>query len=132
VPIYTADISSPKIFKEVVIGSPRLRSPQTVHSQYYSLSLSIFYETIPGESICIVGSIPELGGWKELKAHMTWTEGHIWVLDQPIITNEPFFSYKYVLMDGDKKKVVKWESGIDRIAELRLLPEVNPPPKQMV
>ena len=80
----------------------------------------------------MVGSIPELGSWKELKAHMTWTEGHVWVIDKPIVTNQPFFCYKYVLMDNDQKEMVKWEAGIDRIADLRLLPEVKPPVKRVV
>lgn len=133
--MYTADLSSPrpKTFSEVVVNSPAITKPKIVAgSQFYSLSLKIFYETIPGESICVVGSIPELGTWKELKCHMTWTEGHIWVIDKPIVTNQPFFSYKYVLMDNDKKDMVKWEAGIDRIAELRLLPEITAPVRKIV
>ena len=71
----------------------------------YSLMLSIFYETVPGESICVVGSIPELGGWEDLKAHMTWTDGHVWVLNRPVITARPYFSYKYVLVtDSTERK----------------------------
>ena len=124
IPTYKAEVGSPKIFPKIKVESPRV--PKSTN-QYYSLMLRIFYETIPGESICVVGSIPELGLWKELKAHMTWTEGHIWVLDAPIVTNEPYFSYKYVLMDNDKEDMVKWESGIDRIADLRLLKEVEAP-----
>jgi hypothetical protein len=79
-----------------------------------------------------VGSIPKLGLWNELKAHMTWIEGHIWVIDEPIVTNEPFFCYKYVLMQKEKTEMVKWESGVDRIAELRLLEEVSPPVKNVI
>jgi hypothetical protein len=124
-----------KTFPEVKVNSPVIMSPKkkaVAGHQFYSLSLKIFYETIPGESICVVGSIPELGNWKELKAHMTWTEGHIWVIDKPVVTNQPFFSYKYVLMDNDKKDMVKWESGIDRIAELGLLPEMDAPVRKVV
>lgn len=73
----------------------------------------------------MLGSIPELGSWKELKLHLKWTEGHIWQLPQPFVTANPNFSYKYVLMDNDMTEMVRWESGIDRIAELNLLPELT-------
>jgi hypothetical protein len=35
-------------------------------------------------------------------------------------------------MDNDKKDMVKWEAGIDRIAELRLLPEITAPVRKIV
>lgn len=44
---------------------------------------------------------------------------------EPVVTQHPFFSYKYVLMDKDKTEMVRWESGVDRIADLRLLPEMS-------
>ena len=54
---------------------------------------------------------------------MHWTDGHVWVLDKPILTNKNYFQYKYVLLDHGK--IVKWESGIDRIADLDLLPDLE-------
>ena len=92
------NVSPPKTFAEVVID----QSPVRIKAkEFFSLSFKIFYETIPGESLCVVGSIPELGAWKTYKCHMTWTEGHIWVLEKPIITSEPYFFYKYVLMGNE-------------------------------
>ena len=44
---------------------------------------------------------------------------------EPVITNQPYFTNKYVLMDKDKTEMVRWESGVDRIADLRLLPEMS-------
>jgi len=70
--------------------------------------LSILYETVPGESICVVGSIPELGSWEDLKAPMTWTDGHIWVLNRPINTTTPYFSYKYVLISDTTETKAKF------------------------
>lgn len=79
-------------------------------------------ETKFGQSVCIVGSIKELGEWNEFKFHCEWTEDHHWVTKQPIITQSPFFRYKYVLLeDGNLKG---WERGIDRIAQLTILPEL--------
>ena len=76
------------------------------------------FETIVGENMCILGSIPELGSWKEFKAHMVWTEGHIWKTTEPIITSEPMFSYKYALLDGENdqaQELQQWERGVDRL-----------------
>jgi hypothetical protein len=52
----------------------------------FSLDLSIYYQTKLGESLAVIGAIEELGCWKIIKKHMKWSEGHIWVLDQPIFT----------------------------------------------
>lgn len=57
---------------------------------------------------------------------MRWTDGHVWVLEEPLIVDVPYFSYKYMLLDDDKQTMVKWEAGVDRIAELRLLPDIGP------
>jgi hypothetical protein len=61
---------------------------------------------------------------------MHWTEGHIWVLDSPIQTLKPHFSYKYVLME--EEAIIKWENGIDRIADLELLPELSEKTQEFV
>ena len=54
---------------------------------------------------------------------MKWTPGHVWVADDIRITEPSYFMYKYILMWKGKHK--KWESGLDRIADLALLPEVD-------
>jgi len=50
---------------------------------------------------------------------MKWTDGHVWVLDNPIISSVPYFSYKYVIMEDDQD--LKWENGMNRIADLEML-----------
>lgn len=86
----------------------------------YALHLSVLYETIFGESISVLGSVEELGKWKEYKINLSWTEGNVWVTKSPIILDKPYFSYKYILMENGE--MTKWEFGIDRIADLRILP----------
>lgn len=80
----------------------------------------------------IVGSIPELGDWKERKVKMTWTDGNNWVLDEPIFTTAPYFRYKYVSVRKDNKEEFRWETGVDRIADLRLLEKIDSPSYQKV
>lgn len=72
-----------------------------------------------GESICVTGSIEELGKWKEYKCHLTWTEGHIWVTKEPLVTKSNKFFYKYALLN--EGELVQWEMGIDRIADLSIM-----------
>lgn len=100
---------------------PRHKMREEVVGGSNHVTFSIFYETRVGESLCVTGSIQELGLWKEYKCHLVWTEGHIWVSEAPIITKSNKFFYKYVLLD--EGKMVKWEMGIDRIADLSILPE---------
>lgn len=73
--------------------------------------------------MCVVGEIPELGAWKKFTGQMTWTQGHIWVLENLSVASKHFFCYKYVLMQHEKPKT--WEQGQNRIADLRLLPEIK-------
>lgn len=72
----------------------------------------------------VLGSIPELGNWKEFKAHMKWTDGHIWETKEPILTTAESFRYKYALVDGDEDEVqtfLHMEKGIDRIINVNHL-----------
>ncbi len=81
------------------------------------MDLSVKYETVVGENLCVLGSIPELGNWKVFKCRMVWTKGHVWKTINPIITREHGFEYKYALLEGenDEEQTLKaWEHGIDR------------------
>jgi hypothetical protein len=60
----------------------------SVHNDYeFLLDLSVKYNTVPGQFIHVIGSIPELGSWKNDQiCKMQWTEGHVWRTIQPIRT----------------------------------------------
>lgn len=96
---------------------------QKVGDGYYALHFSIFYETRVGQTLAVVGSLKELGQWKDYNCHLIWTDGHIWRSGRPIIVRESYFEYKYVLLDNDE--VVGWEEGVNRIADLDALPEIT-------
>jgi hypothetical protein len=53
---------------------------------------------------------------------MKKTQGNIWINELPIVTNKYYFTYKYAILSSDGKTVGSWERGIDRIADLELLP----------
>ena len=85
----------------------------------YKVTFKVKKETQPGQSLCIVGDIPELGQWQKFNCCMTWTEGHVWIIENLEITSKPFFNYKYVvLVDGNASE---WERGENRIADLRAI-----------
>ena len=76
----------------------------------------------------VVGSLPEMGSWKDFtKVKMQWTDSQSWVSMEPVRINfdsPKTFQYKYVIVNhrGD---LIRWESGINRIAELDLLDEID-------
>ena len=49
------------------------------HNPEFLLDLSVKYNTVPGQYVHVIGSIPELGNWKDDQVcKLQWTEGHIW------------------------------------------------------
>lgn len=70
-----------------------------------------------------MGSIQELGSWKDYKVPLKWTEGHIWASEPMTIKSNSYFTYKYVVMFQDR--AIKWERGPHRIADLVILPDVS-------
>jgi hypothetical protein len=72
--------------------------------------------------MCVVGSTPELGEWKNF-IRLKWTDGHVWVSEKPIVTENPVFKYKYLLLENEEPR--QWEASEDRVADLRLLPYDN-------
>ena len=91
-----------------------------VAGDVYHLTLKIHYETKFGEYLCVAGSIPELGCWKEFRLKLKWTEGHVWKTPEPITTRRPFFQYKYVVLHK-KDEPKEWETGMNRIVDLKRL-----------
>lgn len=68
----------------------------------------------------MVGSTEKLGKWEKLEAHMTWEEGDFWVLkDFEVPASEGVFTYKYVVLNNGKPE--RWEKGLNRIADLKLM-----------
>ena len=39
-----------------------------------------------GESLCVLGSLPELGVWKEFKHHLKMTGDNVWESVKPLVT----------------------------------------------
>lgn len=55
-----------------------------MEEQSHVLNLEVLYESQFGEYLCVTGSIPQLGSWKDFLCILKWTEGHIWVTEKPI------------------------------------------------
>ena len=91
----------------------------------YAVTFSIGYETTFGEELWVLGSIPELGEWKEYKYKLFWGDNHCWQTQEPILVDDPYFEYKFVLF-GTEGELRFWEDGINRIADLETLPQEVP------
>lgn len=72
--------------------------------------------------MAVCGSLPELGSWEKFICQLKWTEGNVWVTNSPITTTQYYFTYKYVVLKADGLTSSRWEAGIDRIADLEVLP----------
>lgn len=92
-------------------------------NEKYAVMFSIQYECKLGQTMGVCGSTPELGEWKQCNAIMKWTEGNIWKLTTPLHVSKRYFKYKYVIVEGGK--MVQWEKGIDRLADLAICQEIN-------
>ncbi|GIM00181.1 hypothetical protein Vretimale_5349 [Volvox reticuliferus] len=69
------------------------------------------YITTFGQTLRVVGSLPELGGWNPCSAPvMTWSDGHQWSLEC-ILPQRPF-EFKITVFEGH---TVKWEGGSNRV-----------------
>lgn len=80
------------------------------------------FPTVTGEDVGVIGDLPELGNWDPKKClKLKWYQDHVWETVVPLVTNRPYFKYKYV----QYSPTTKIEDGMDRVAELRLLPEIK-------
>ena len=60
------------------------RSSRTYQNITYNVTFQTQVKIKFGQTLCCLGSLEELGVWKEFKHLMKWTEGHIWVLEVDI------------------------------------------------
>ena len=118
-PVYGAGKSPLAIDNQKSALNMKYTRSQSLMNCSYAIKFEVEYPTKFGESIGVIGSTEELGKWKQVKVHLKWTSGHLWVSKEPFITKESYFQFKYVLLSD--MKLVHWERGIDRIADLEIL-----------
>lgn len=73
----------------------------------------------------MLGSINELDDWKQqgnFTHVMRCKDGYIWESVAPMVTHSSHFYYKYALVENNNQ-VVGWEKGVDRVADLDIMPE---------
>jgi len=79
----------------------------------FQIKFQIKYETAIGQDIYIVGSVPELGSWKDLKFKLKWTTGDIWENTLALKSDIKSFYYKFVCYDTTDG-ARRWEQGANR------------------
>ena len=79
--IKTLEMDEKETGEELDCASNIISMPKNIEGgNDYSVNFRIKYETKFGQSLCIVGNIPELGNWKDFTASMTWHEDNFWDL----------------------------------------------------
>lgn len=101
------------------------RSSRTYQNITYNVTFQTQVKIKFGQTLCCLGSLEELGVWKEFKHLMKWTEGHNWVSISPLVTNAFFFQYKYAILEKESTELVEWEKGVDKIADLEIMPDAR-------
>ena len=82
----------------------------------YGIKFSIIYQVDPKEKIAVIGSIKELGEWKDYVCFLEWHQGNYWMNSLPLLTDCSTFQYKYVRYT-DRDHVI-CERGVNRIVNL--------------
>ena len=93
--------------------------------QVYLVTFRVQKKIQDGEVMAVLGNTDSLGHWKQPLYFLKWTEGDVWVSEKPLVVkNTHHFNYKYAMIEG-RNKIVGWERGVDRIADLVIMPESN-------
>lgn len=90
----------------------------------YDVEFKVRYSTNPGQELYVMGSINELGNWRDFACKMTEIEDDLWITDNLRISSATYFQYKYVVRRCGTHDAI-WEKGMDRIADLAILPLVR-------
>lgn len=76
---------------------------------------SINYNSIYGEEVAILGSLPKLGIWQLTGAlPLHWNEGNNWT-GEIIVENEDCQNFEFKFIVVEKGKIKKWENGDNNI-----------------
>jgi len=96
---------------------------QNASNKEYHMHFRVKKKLPPGQSVHILGGIPELGMWDKTKIYcrLVWTEGDHWITETPVITNKYYFQMKYATMDNASQKFIAYETGIDRLVDCEIL-----------
>ena len=75
-----------------------------------SIAFSVDFNSLPGENVCVLGSIPEFGNWSLNGAlFLGWNNGNIWKGERKIERDINYFEFKFVI--EEKNKIKWWQEG---------------------
>jgi hypothetical protein len=94
-------------------GAPR-RVTSASASAAAAVSFSVTKHVRFGQTLRVVGSLPELGAWDPAKApELTWGDGDVWT-GAVALPPGAEASYKFVVYRADGSAEAEWEDGDDR------------------
>jgi len=87
--------------------------------RFQAIVFQVQCETVPGESVGLLGSIPCLGKWDKKNfvllhtnkdLYPTWRSNPVLCDEREIVDPKENIEYKYVLLEGKSNKVKAWEA----------------------
>ena len=99
------------------------RNSFSSQTKSYQVNFTIEFKTTFGKVLAVVGDIEELGQWKKCKHILKCHDGHVWTSPKPLATDKSKFMYKYVVCANNK--ILNWEDGCNRIADLDTMPKTD-------
>jgi hypothetical protein len=106
-----------KISEEAKVSSIPSK-PVTAIDQVSQIIIKIFYETVPGQDLFMIGESPKFGKWdtSKLGLPLKWTNGHIWtgVFSLKSLPKNSVFKFICNEIDGS----ITWETREDRTFDL--------------
>lgn len=100
-----------------------VNTKNVIYNTNYNVTFSVNKTLNAGESLFVLGSISELGTWKQPVYPMTLTTDNLWVSKMPLVTRDNYFTYKYAVFKNNGADLIGWETGVDRIADLVIMPD---------
>jgi len=100
------------------VSTPELKKHSNEEDEgdngYVNLNFTIPYKTVFGESLYIIGSIPQLGDWKAShETKMVMSDDYVWQFSVSVSKKQIPFEYKYLVHDFNNRSS-KWESTPNR------------------
>jgi hypothetical protein len=106
--------------------SPKDQEPKkskdiTSIDQLSGIVIKIFYKTVPGQDLFIIGGDEKFGNWSttDLVFPLTWTDGHIWTAVKKPISLPKSTKFKFIVSEIDNS--ITFEKKDDRIFDLSKL-----------
>lgn len=97
---------------------PQTARVSTAIDNISKILIKIYYETVPGQDLYILGEDPKFGAWdtNKLGLPLKWTEGHMWTAEVTPKSLPKQSVFKFIVSEKDGS--ITWETREDRVFDI--------------